>query len=213
MQNNIILQQTIKEINNIQKFYLFYHSSLVTFNPGLENILQNIPNGLNNSKLIISNLTNSPDKPHQRIDVEADELKHYALNDGQDFVFRSSIIYLYSVVENILIYKKFDKTTDECYQTINKDILNHLHMNNENEIFIYILRELRNAFVHDNSIWSTKRAKRLSKIMTEVEDENFSLILKDTEIRVGEKIRFLDTDKFKWMIDKSIEIVEFLRLI
>ena len=207
MQDNIIFQTTLKEIDNIQKFYLFYHSSLITFNPGVENILQDIPIELNNSKIIISHLTDAPDKPYKRIDVEVDKLKHYALNDGQNFLFKSCIIYLYSLLENIIIYKKFTKTADECHKTIKQDILNDLISNEEHKIFIYKLRELRNAFVHDNSIWSKKRAKRLSKVITENEDENYSLIFLNFEIRIDEKIKLLDADKFKRMIDTSSEIV------
>jgi len=48
---------------------------------------------------------------------------------------------------------------------------------------------------------------KTSKVITGIEDENFVLILKDIEIRVDEKIKFLDADKFKWMIDTSIKIV------
>ena len=210
MQDNIIFQMTLKEIDNIQKFYLFYHSSLITFNPGLENILQNIPNELNNQKIIISHLTDAPNKLHKRIDVEVDKLKHYALNDGQNFVFKSCVIYLYSLLENVIIYKKYAKTTDECHKTINQEILNDLKINEENKMFIYKLRELRNAFVHDNSVWSAKRAKRLSKILTGNEDRNYSFILYNIEIKVCDRITYIDTKQFKWIIDTANEIIKKL---
>jgi len=59
----------IKEIRNIEKLYLFYHSSIVTFNHNLNPILKYMLVELNNPKVIISHLINSSDKPYRRIDV------------------------------------------------------------------------------------------------------------------------------------------------
>ena len=111
--NDKIFQIGKQEIKSIEKFYVFYYTSLITFNHGLNSIRKDIHIELNNPKIIVSHLTDSPDKPHQRIDIEANDLKNYALNEGQSFVFRSCIIYLYSIIENVIIYKKFNKTTDE----------------------------------------------------------------------------------------------------
>ena len=201
-------QEYVNQIKNIEKFYLFYHSSLLTFNPGIDTLLKDIPIKLNNPKFIISHLTDAPDKPHTRIDVEINDLKEYALNDGQDFVFRSCVIYLYFILEDMIIYRKFNQSTDECTYTINRAILNELFEKEESKVFIYKLRELRNAFVHDNSIWSQKRAKRLSKSIYNIEDESFSLKLQNIEIRVNEKIKFLNAKEFKWFIDESINIIK-----
>ena len=77
-------------------------------------------------------------------------------------------------------------------------------------MFIYKLRELRNSFVHDNSIWSAKRAKRLSKIFTGNEDQNFNLVFDSIEIRVGERIKSFEAKQFKRIVDTAYEIVRDL---
>lgn len=185
-----ISTRVLLQIEHIEKFYAAYQSALVFYRPerigdntaGLpEHIRNQLSRG--NIPVVLRDTPPEPDEPDQVPDgliFDTGDLKRYMLDHGQREIFENSLILLFNSIEGFVRSRIEAIESKEFKGYVTPESLERAGITGPAEATegLFILREARNAFVHNESIWDAKAAAKLSKMLTGTADETYPLTLK-----------------------------------
>lgn len=185
-ENNVHI--ALDKVASVNKFFTAYTSSIVLFNSNaFRTIAPSLPTHIqammDSGKMGVRVLERAPiageDVP--AIEANVDDIKRYMLGEGQHNILEYSITLLYSSFEGFIrnCYYEIDPSKEDATIYVSKQSFVELQLQTESTLVNDLLRirEVRNCYMHNKGIWDIKSAKKLSKIITGTEDNNFSLEL------------------------------------
>ncbi|MBW3528144.1 hypothetical protein KO533_16470 [Shewanella sp. NKUCC05_KAH] len=205
-----------KKLEDVEKFFASYQSAI--FFHSSEHIAAGLPPHL--AKNIHGNMplrildrapTGYEKEPIPAIEFNQGEMKKYMLEEGGQKIFEFSVQLMYSNFEHF-IREALVAHNPERYSGkivyFGKEKLEELGINIPDEVVsnIIIIRETRNCLVHNSGVWDDKSARKLSKAINGVENNEFQLAIGSssgeiykTPVGVSINTALNQTANIKWM--------------